>query len=200
MAAAAGPGKCFLVTGPPGVGKTTLIIRAFEALKASNPSLKLQGFYTREIRQGSDRVGFEVVTLDGRKAPLASTTISSPQSMRWPTVGRYKVDVASFESLALPELQVREDTDLFIIDEVGKMELYSSSFFPAVLKILESNIPVLASVPIPKSGRDIPGVARLKNHPGATIFTLTTSNRDAVKDQIYSQLVDLLNKPQNRLP
>lgn len=53
--------------------------------------------------------------------------------------------------------QVREDTDLFVIDEVGKMELYSSSFFPAVLKILESNIPVLASVPIPKSGRDIPG-------------------------------------------
>ena len=53
--------------------------------------------------------------------------------------------------------QVREDTDLFIIDEVGKMELYSSSFFPAVLKVLESNIPILASVPIPKSGRDIPG-------------------------------------------
>lgn len=53
--------------------------------------------------------------------------------------------------------QVKDDTDLFIIDEVGKMELYSSSFFPAVLRILESNIPVLASVPIPKSGRDIPG-------------------------------------------
>jgi hypothetical protein len=52
---------------------------------------------------------------------------------------------------------VKEDTDLFIIDEVGKMELFSSSFFPAVLKVLESNIPVLASIPIPKSGRDIPG-------------------------------------------
>ena len=52
---------------------------------------------------------------------------------------------------------MREDTDLFIIDEVGKMELYSSSFFPAVLKVVESNIPILASVPLPKSGRDIPG-------------------------------------------
>ncbi|KAF4369646.1 uncharacterized protein LOC115696636 [Cannabis sativa] len=90
--------------------------------------------------------------------------------------------------------QVKEDTDLFIIDEVGKMELYSSSCFPAVLKVLESNIPILASVPIPKSGRDIPGVARLKNHPGATIFTLTESNRDAMKEQISSLLADLLRK------
>ncbi|GKV21898.1 hypothetical protein SLEP1_g31828 [Rubroshorea leprosula] len=152
----AAPGKCFLVTGPPGVGKSTLIMRVFESLKSSNPSFKIQGFYTREIRQGGERVGFEVVTLDGRRAPLASTTISSSESSRWPTVGKYKVDIASFESLALPELEVKEDTDLLIIDEVGKMELYSSSFFPAVLKVLESNIPVLASIPIPKFGRDIP--------------------------------------------
>ncbi|KAF3627992.1 putative HMG1/2-like protein-like [Capsicum annuum] len=84
-------------------------------------------------------------------------SLSGPQSLRWPTVGRYRVDVASFESLALPELQVKEDTDLFIIDEVGKMELFSSSFFPAVLKVLQSNIPLLATIPITKAGRDIPG-------------------------------------------
>ncbi|XP_061997933.1 uncharacterized protein LOC133715427 isoform X5 [Rosa rugosa] len=152
----AGAGKCLLVTGPPGVGKTTLIVKVFETLKSSNPNLKIQGFYTSEVRQGGERVGFQVVTLDGRTAPLASSTISSPESLRWPTVGKYKVDVASFESLAVPELQVREDTDLFVIDEVGKMELFSSSFFPAVLRVLESNVPVLASVPIPKVGRDIP--------------------------------------------
>ncbi|KAJ6774760.1 CANCER-RELATED NUCLEOSIDE-TRIPHOSPHATASE [Salix purpurea] len=153
---AAAPGKCFLVTGPPGAGKTTLIMRVLETLKTSNPSLKIQGFYTREIREGIERVGFEVVTLDGRKAPLASTIISTPESTRWPTVGKYKVDIASFEAVALPELQIKEDTDLFIIDEVGKMELFSSSFFPAVVKVLESNIPLFASIPIPKFGRDIP--------------------------------------------
>lgn len=37
-------------------------------------------------------------------------------------------------------------------------------------------------------------VARLKNHPGATIVTLNTSNRDAMKEQVYSSLIDLLQK------
>ncbi|KAI3843402.1 hypothetical protein MKX03_024296 [Papaver bracteatum] len=219
--------KCFLVTGPPGVGKTTLVMKVLETLRASNPNLKAQGFYTSEIRQGMERVGFEVVTLDGRKAPLASTTISrsnstrqlsvslslefvvfrlkhgvcfffvinsSAESRRWPSVGRFKVDITSFESLALPELQVKEDTDLFIIDEVGKMELFSSSFFPAVSRVLESNIPILATIPIPKFGRDIPEVARMRHHPGATIFMINTRNREAVKEQIYTQLVDVLRR------
>lgn len=68
----AAPAKCFLVTGSPGVGKTTLIARVLENLRTSNPNLKIQGFFTREIRQEGERVGFEVVTLDGRTAPLAS--------------------------------------------------------------------------------------------------------------------------------
>ncbi|KAL1566669.1 nucleoside-triphosphate phosphatase [Salvia divinorum] len=138
MAAA---GKCFLVIGSPGVGKTTLVIRVLDALKQFNPSLKIQGFYTRT--DSNHDVNYPVY--------------GSRESHKWPNVGRYKVDVSSFESLALPELEVKEDTDLFVIDEVGKMELFSASFFPAVLRVLESNIPLLATVPVPKSGRDIPG-------------------------------------------
>jgi nucleoside-triphosphatase len=83
------------------VGKSTLIMRVFETLKASNPTLKVQGFYTRkhlflflhnpspipktiqwfvlfvgEVRLAGERVGFEVVTLDGRTCPLASSNFS----------------------------------------------------------------------------------------------------------------------------
>lgn len=124
----------------------------------------------------------------------ALCSFCSPESVRWPTVGKYKVDVASLESLALPELQVKEETDLFIIDEVGKMELFSSAFFPSVMRVIESNIPVLATIPIPRNGRDIPGVARLRNHPGAAIFTLNTGNRDMMRETIYNQLNCLLQK------
>ncbi|CAI0421809.1 unnamed protein product [Linum tenue] len=52
-------------------------MRLVEALKLSRPNLNVRGFYTREVRRGSERVGFEVVTLDGRTAPLSSISIST---------------------------------------------------------------------------------------------------------------------------
>uniref|UniRef100_A0A0A9HML4 Uncharacterized protein n=1 Tax=Arundo donax TaxID=35708 RepID=A0A0A9HML4_ARUDO len=74
------------------------------------------------------------------------------------------------------------------------MELFSSTFFPAVMRVIESNIPVLATIPIPRYGRDIPGVARLRNHPGAAVFTLNTGNRDVTRETIYNQLSSSLQK------
>lgn len=194
MMAATFPHKCILVTGPPGVGKTTLIMRVLQKLKDAHPQLKVQGFYTREIRQSGERTGFEVVTVDGRTAVLSSVTPMSGGSARWPNVGKYKVDVKGFESLALPELEIKEDTGLFIIDEVGKMELFSTSFFPAVLHVLDSNIPVLASIPVPKFGRDIPEVASIRNREDAILHKLSKDNRDRVMEQISSQLSSLCRK------
>eukprot|EP00249_Psilotum_nudum_P005854 c19281_g1_i1 orf=267-611(+) len=95
-----------VVTGFPGVGKTTLITKVLEKLKRVHPDLKVQGFYTREIRHAGERTGFEIVTVDGCKATLASSQISGDGRNRWPNVGKYKVDVAQFEALALPQLQV----------------------------------------------------------------------------------------------
>ncbi|KAK9109503.1 hypothetical protein Sjap_017563 [Stephania japonica] len=77
MMAASAPSKCFLVTGPPGIGKTTLVMKVLDTLSSTNPNLKIHGFYSSEVREGSERVGFEVVTVDGKKGSLASSTISS---------------------------------------------------------------------------------------------------------------------------
>ncbi|KAF6168586.1 hypothetical protein GIB67_005198 [Kingdonia uniflora] len=48
-------------------------MKVLNKFKASNPNLNIQGFYTSDIREGSERVGFQVVTLDGRRGPLASS-------------------------------------------------------------------------------------------------------------------------------
>ena len=62
-----------LLTGYPGVGKTTLCRKVYEILKGKG--IKVQGFYTEDVRssQKGKRVGFDVVTIDGRRGPLART-------------------------------------------------------------------------------------------------------------------------------
>src|SRR5919204_6822522 len=86
-----------LVEGRPGSGKTTIAARLAELL--TNRGVELVGFVTREMREGGRRVGFEVETIDGKRATLAHVTFSGP-----PRVGRYGVDVESFERIALPSL------------------------------------------------------------------------------------------------
>jgi nucleoside-triphosphatase len=51
-----------LITGAPGIGKTTVIRRAAEGLKLEG----LRGFYTEEIREDGERRGFRLVSFDGK--------------------------------------------------------------------------------------------------------------------------------------
>lgn len=39
-----------------------------------------------EVREGCDRVGFEVVTVDGRRGPLASTNITRYYSLFYSSI------------------------------------------------------------------------------------------------------------------
>eukprot|EP00906_Rhabdomonas_costata_P006978 RCo010088 len=90
-----------LVTGSPGVGKTTLLLKVGEYLCTAHPAVAMDGFITTELRGSGGRVGFNVVTLDKRvTAPLAR--IGEHQG---PRVGRYVVDLSSFENVAIPVLE-----------------------------------------------------------------------------------------------
>jgi len=80
--------KNLLITGLPGVGKTTLIKKLSEALKGFHPI----GFYTEEIREEGVRGGFELIDLDGRRGLLSHRDIRSPYK-----VGQYRVDIKGFE-------------------------------------------------------------------------------------------------------
>jgi nucleoside-triphosphatase len=55
-----------LLTGYPGSGKTTVIMRLLAL-----GDFDAGGFYTEEIREGNTRTGFKIVTLGGEEATLA---------------------------------------------------------------------------------------------------------------------------------
>lgn len=52
-----------------GIGKTTLIKKIHSAL--SKTGVEVRGFYTEELRESGQRIGFDVVTLDGNRGLLA---------------------------------------------------------------------------------------------------------------------------------
>lgn len=56
--------RIILITGSPGVGKTTLVNRLIERLKTDTshfPALDLRGFITEEVRnERHERIGFDI--------------------------------------------------------------------------------------------------------------------------------------------
>ena len=137
---------------------------------------KIAGFYTQEIRQNDTRRGFGWARLDGATGILAHVDIKGPFR-----VGKYGVDVAGFEKKVVPILDIEKTrAELFVIDEIGKMECFSEKFVSAIRRLLKSDRSVLATV-----ARKGPGlISDVKNYPGTRLFNLTHQNRDETISEI----------------
>ena len=169
-----------LLTGTPGVGKTTVIRRVVERLDPINCA----GFYTEEKRQRGQRVGFRIITLDGREGTLAAVGRNEP------TVGRYSIHVAEFESLVLPLLDTSTAAELYVVDEIGKMELLSARFRPQIIDLLAQPVNVLATVA--KKGRGF--IQQIKNRNDIELIEITRTNRDQLPEEIARNIKTELQK------
>lgn len=126
-----------LVTGRPGVGKTTLIRRVLDAL-----TVEAGGFYTHEIREGGRRVGFAITDLRGASGILAH--VDHPSGYR---VGKYGVNREDLERIGVPAIRdAVAAARLIVMDEIGRMELFSPAFRDAVIEALDSSVPVLGTI------------------------------------------------------
>jgi nucleoside-triphosphatase len=159
--------KNLLLTGPPGVGKSTVIQKTLSLL-----SLRAEGFFTAEIREGGRRLGFRLTTLSGEEATLAHRDLREG-----PRVGPYGVDVRALERVGVAALRraLSGDFSLIVIDEIGKMEMKSRAFRDIVLQCLDSPRRVLGVI-----GKGAPEEEKIRRRPDVLCLEVTPKNRDSL--------------------
>ncbi len=167
-----------LITGKPGVGKTTLIMKLIEEL-----DLNAGGFYTQEMRIAGKRVGFKIITLDGEESILAHVDIKSPYR-----VSKYGVNLEGLEKVGVEAIwKALDENDVIVIDEIGKMELFSQRFKEAVNAALNSEKIVLATILLASN----PYTDKIKRRKDVKLFYLTQENREKVREEIKDMLLKM---------
>lgn len=167
--------KNFLITGVPGVGKTTLIKRIVSEVGHLQPV----GFYTEEIREEGKRKGFWLVDLSGRRRVLAHKEIKSKYK-----VSRYGVDIKGFDEFLENLPFFSSSTRLIIIDEIGKMECFSERFRLLLDKIINSEKFLIATVAIKGSGL----ISEIKKRNDVILLRITINNRDWLLNEILKEI------------
>jgi nucleoside-triphosphatase len=165
-----------LLTGTPGIGKTTVIRRVVAQLELR----QLRGFYTKEIREGGQRRGFRLLGFQGQERVIAHTAF--PKSHR---VGKYGVDVAAIDeaaALLAPDPGAR----VYVVDEIGKMECFSERFVAAVRALLAGRTPVVATAALRGAGF----IAEVKSQPEALLWEVTHANRAELPARVKSWLTE----------
>ena len=165
-----------LLEGRPGTGKSTIARRLADLLREDIP---VTGFVTEEIRQSGRRLGFSVAALGGERGVLAHVELPGP-----PRVGRYGVDLAALERLAIPALQEASEGEVAIVDELGKMELASLPFRDAFSALLERPVPVIATV----QSAAHPFTDALKRQRDVETLLVTSANRDELPELLATRL------------
>ncbi len=160
-----------LLTGSPGIGKTTIITQVVEDCEDAG------GFYTEEIRDRY-RKGFKIVTLDGKEGILAHVDIKNRY-----TVGEYGVNLKDLDNVAVKSVEESLDKDIIVIDEIGKMELYSEKFRDVLERALDTGN-VLGTI----MGKNNYFTKKIKEREDVEIISVDEDNRDTLAKEIKEKL------------
>jgi len=172
--------RLLFLTGAPGIGKTTILLKVADDLKSKG--YRVGGVLTREIRSCGNRVGFQIIDLkSSRQGWLAHVNLKAG-----PKVGRYHVNLEDLNSIgATAILNAIKHSDIILIDEVGPMELFSERFKDALRKAVESRKIVIGTIHWKMRSKIIEEIRRRED---AKIYVVTRENRNKLPNIIVAQV------------
>ncbi len=170
-----------VVTGRPGIGKTTVFIKVVEEVRKQG--LTVGGIVCPEVRSSGVRVGFKIVDLmSGSQGWLAYTSTNCPNALR---VGKYCINVGDAISVGVKAIvDAVKNADVVCIDEIGPMELRIRELRDAIIHALESSGNVLVVV---HQKLNDPKIVRLLKT--AVVHEVTLGNRELLPSIIKRELL-----------
>jgi nucleoside-triphosphatase len=133
----------------------------------------MTGFFTSEIREKGQRLGFSIETLNGEKGILAHIDNNGPIK-----VGRYGVNIKDINSIAVPSMLPSRPDEIVVIDEIGKMECLSQLFKKTLLDVLDSDHPIIGSIAI----KGDPFIRKIRERNDVELIQVSEKNRDTLTD------------------
>jgi len=178
--------RIIFLTGRPGVGKTTVLLKTIEELR--DKGFKVGGMATQEVREAGSRIGFKIIDLyTGEEGWLAH--VRQPEG---PRVSKYRVNLGDLGSIGVNAiLKALERADVTVIDEIGPMELFSEAFKEAVMKALESEKPILGTIHY--RARD-PLIIHIRKRRDAEIIEVREDNRDRLHNLIAQEIINRIDE------
>ncbi|MEM0057940.1 MAG: NTPase [Candidatus Bathyarchaeia archaeon] len=182
--------RILLLTGSPSIGKTTLLLKVVEALRAKG--YHVGGMISREVREGGTRIGFEMIDLAGNKQGW----LAHINQKTGPKVGKYRVNLADLDSVGVEAiLRAIRECDVIAIDEIGPMELFSEKFRKAVQEAVESGKLVLGVIHWKARDKLVDAV---KTRQDAEVFTVTFENRNELHQKVVDKALRFLVETANK--
>ncbi len=148
------------------------------------------GFTTVEVRKGGQRIGFDIVAVDGARGVLARKDLVSPYR-----VSRYGVNKDDLESIGIPAIErAVTASELVVMDEIGRMELCSDRFMHAVRAALDSPVPVLGTI----QDRRNTFLDAVRGRDDIRVITVTEFNREDLVETIADAMSTLIERAAKR--
>jgi nucleoside-triphosphatase len=180
--------RVLLLTGKPGVGKTTVLIKVVSRLKEDGYCVG--GMISQEACKNNLRVGFKILDVNSGK----SGWLAKVNQKSGPRIGKYRVNIENIDIIGAQAIaDAMANCDIIAIDEIGPMELFSDKFKEVTRKALESRKPVIAVVHW-KAKDELIGEA--KSREDTETYTVTQENRNKMSALI---LLELYKPPYRRL-
>jgi nucleoside-triphosphatase len=146
-------------------------------------ALPAGGFYTEEIRQRGQRVGFKIITLDGEDAVLAHVNFNTKGR-----VGKYGLDLRALERIGTEAICMAvRARQLVVIDEIGPMEIRSRIFCDVVNEVLDS--PDVSGILGTITARSFPFTNGIKKRHDITLIEVRPKNREQLVSELSGRFM-----------